>query len=106
MMAREHGIVHRTEELRPATLVALLERCDALRRPERFQALVEACACDWLARPGHEGRDYPPRPRLTRALVALRAVDAGAVARACPDKARIPDEVRAARVAAVQAIRD
>jgi tRNA nucleotidyltransferase (CCA-adding enzyme) len=106
MMAREHGIVHRTEELRPATLVALLERCDALRRPERFQALVEACACDWLARPGREGRDYPPRPRLTRALVALRAVDAGAVARACPDKARIPDEVRAARVAAVQAIRD
>jgi tRNA nucleotidyltransferase (CCA-adding enzyme) len=101
-MAREHGVVHRTEELRPATLVALLERCDALRRPERFAALVEACVCDWLARPGREGLDYPPRQRLEQALAALRAVDAGAVARACPDPSRIPEQVRAARVAALR----
>jgi tRNA nucleotidyltransferase (CCA-adding enzyme) len=103
MMAREHGIVHRAEELRASTLVALLERCDALRRPERFQTLVDACACDWLARPGREGLAYPPRPRLDQALAALRSVDAGAIARACPEPARIPEQVRAARVAAVQA---
>jgi tRNA nucleotidyltransferase (CCA-adding enzyme) len=104
LMAREHGIVHRTGELRPATLVALLERCDALRRPERFHALVEACACDALARPGREGQDYAPRARLEAALAALRAVDAGTIARACPDPARIAQQIRAARVAAVQAL--
>lgn len=128
LMAREHGNIHRTDELRPGTLVALLERCDALRRPDRFQLLVEACACDSLARPGrsknpraalppegaaaglgrpgagHEGQDYAPRRRLKEALAAVRGVDAGSIARACADKARIPDEVRAARVAALRTV--
>lgn len=105
LMAREHGIIHRADELRPATLVTLLERCDALRRPERFQALLDACACDALARPGREEQGYTPRRRMEEALTALRGVDAGAIARACADRARIPDELRAARVAAVRAAR-
>lgn len=102
MMAREHGIVHRAEELRAGTLVALLERCDALRRPERFHSLIDACACDWLARPGREDQtEYPSRARVETALEALKSVNAGALARACQDKAQIPDRLRAARVAAV-----
>jgi len=105
LMAREHGIIHRAGELRPATLVSLLERCDALRRPERFQTLLAACACDALARPGREEQDYGPRRHLEEALAALRGVDAGAIARACADPARIRDEVHAARVAAVRAAR-
>lgn len=104
LMAREHGIVHRAEELRASTLASLLERCDALRRPERFLNLLDACACDALARPGREEQDYPPRARIDRALAAFRGVDAGAVARGCSDKARIPEQVRAARVAAVQGV--
>jgi tRNA nucleotidyltransferase (CCA-adding enzyme) len=102
LMAREHGILHRAGELRAGTLVALLERCDALRRPERFAALLAACACDWLARPGREGQDYPSRGRIDLALQAFRGVDAGAVARACADKALIAEQVHAARVIAVQ----
>ena len=37
LAARYHGDVHRAAELRSSTLVTLLERTDALRRPERFQ---------------------------------------------------------------------
>jgi tRNA nucleotidyltransferase (CCA-adding enzyme) len=103
LMAREHGLIHRVDELRPATLVTLLERGDALRRPERFQALVEACACDWGSRPGREDQVYPPRACLERALAAVRGVDAGAIARACAERARIPAALRAARVAALRA---
>lgn len=104
MVAREHGIVHQGLVLRPETVVKLIERCDGLRRPERFGAMLDACACDFHGRTGYEARPYPQRERLLAALAAVRSVDAGAIARALEDKSRIPAEVHAARVAAVKAL--
>lgn len=104
MVAREHGIVHQGLVLRPETVVKLIERCDGLRRPERFGALLDACACDFHGRTGYETRPYPQRERLLAALAAVRGVDAGAIARALEDKSRIPAEVHVARVAAVKAL--
>ena len=102
MVAREHGNVHRALELRAITAVRLVERCDGLRRPERFAALLDACACDHRGRAGLAGRPYPQRDRLLAVLAAVRGVDAGAIARGLADKSRIPAEVHAARVAAVK----
>jgi tRNA nucleotidyltransferase (CCA-adding enzyme) len=103
LAARHHGEIHRAEELRPATIVALFERCDALRRPERFDLLVDACACDFHGRPGHETLSYHPAPLLRACLAAARAVDAGAIARRLPDTSKIAATVHQARVEAVKA---
>jgi tRNA nucleotidyltransferase (CCA-adding enzyme) len=46
MTAREHGNVSRALELRPNTIVTLLERCDAFRKPERFAQMLLASECD------------------------------------------------------------
>jgi tRNA nucleotidyltransferase (CCA-adding enzyme) len=102
LAAREHGLVHDAAALRPATVVKLLERADALRRPERFGQLLEACECDFRGRPGWEDRPWPAGDILRRALAAVQAVDAGAIAAATPDKARIPERIHEARVAAVR----
>jgi tRNA nucleotidyltransferase (CCA-adding enzyme) len=102
LVAREHGKVHRALELRPATMVELIERADALRRPERFAAMLDACACDALARPGREGAGYPQREHCLLALEAARAVDAGAIAQACTERTQIPARIREARVRAVR----
>ena len=104
MVAREHGIVHRALELRPLTIVRLIERCDGLRRPERFAAMLDACACDHRGRAGLGDRPYPQRGHLLAALAAVRGVDAGAIARGLADKARIPEAVHEARVAALKAL--
>jgi len=104
MVAREHGIVHQAQVLRAVTAVKLVERCDGLRRPERFAALLDACACDFHGRGGNTERPYPQRERLLAVLAAVRGVDAGAIARGLADKSRIPGEVHAARVAAVKAL--
>ena len=64
VVAREHGNVHRSGEFGAAALVRLLERCDALRRPERFGDLLLACECDARGRLGREDAPYPPRERL------------------------------------------
>ena len=101
LMAREHGNIHRALELRADTTVDLLERCDAMRRPERFQQLLGACEADYRGRDGHAERPYPQAQRLDQALAAVRSVDAGAIARAHPE--RVVEALRAARRAAVAA---
>ncbi len=102
LAAREHGVIHDAAVLRPATLVKLLERADALRRPERFGQLLEACECDFRGRPGWEDRPWAAGDILRRALAAVQAVDAGAIAAATTDKAQIPQRIHEARVAAVK----
>ncbi len=108
LAARYHGDLHRAERdgqspLRPATMVGLLEKTDALRRHERFEQLLQTCECDYRGRLGWEDRPYAAAPLWRRVLAAARAVDAGAVARSCADPGQIPARVREARIAAVRA---
>jgi len=102
LAARYHGQVHRAQELRPATVVKLFEHTDALRRPERFEELLQACACDFHGRPGFETLTYSPAPLLRQALAAARGVDAAAIARVQAEPAKIAQAVHAARVHAVK----
>jgi tRNA nucleotidyltransferase (CCA-adding enzyme) len=101
--ARYHGQVHQAAALRPATIVKLLEHTDALRRPERFEQLLEACASDFHGRPGYESLAYAPAPLLRSALAAARSVDAGAIAQRMEDRSKIAGAVHEARVHAVKA---
>ena len=102
--AREHGNVHRALDLDADELLALLERCDALRRPALLAQVLDACEADARGRSGHADDPYPQRERVLAALEAARSVDAGAIAaRVGPDGGRIAQAVRAARVAALAA---
>ncbi len=80
-VARDHGNVHRALELRPGTVVELLERVDAFRRPERFEEFLQACECDFRGRPGYEDKPFPAPDYLRQALQAAQAIDAAEVAR-------------------------
>ncbi len=102
IVARDHGNVHRALELRPATLLELLERLDALRRPDRFEDALAACAADYHGREGYRERPYPQADHLRAALAAARAVDAGGIAREVAANA-IPTAIRRARIAAISA---
>jgi tRNA nucleotidyltransferase (CCA-adding enzyme) len=102
LVAREHGNVHRVMDMGPAALVRLLERCDALRKPARFAEALQACEADLRGRLNFETAPYPQAERLRDALVAARAVDAGAIAQqSAHAPEQIKDAVHAARVRAV-----
>ena len=105
IVAREHGNIHRSESLDAAATLRLLERCDALRRPERFEQALWTCECDARGRAGSEDEPYPQRARLRTALHAVLAVDAtAAAAQAVTRGAQGPaigDAVRQARLAAL-----
>ena len=81
VVAREHGNIHRSESLAAAALMRLLERCDALRRPERFEEVLLACECDARGRLGFGEQPYPQRQRLLTGLRAAQSVDSGVIAR-------------------------
>ena len=74
--AREHLIVHQARELRPGTLLELLERIDVARRPERFEQLLQACLCDARGRTGFEDSEYPQVAYLREAARAMLEVQA------------------------------
>jgi tRNA nucleotidyltransferase (CCA-adding enzyme) len=103
LAARYHGDIHRAAELRADTIVRLFERSDALRRPQRFEQLLEACAADFNGRLGWEAKPYAAAEHLRLALAVVQAVPAGEIAKACSDPAQIPQRIHAARVAAVAA---
>ncbi|EXI76652.1 MAG TPA: multifunctional CCA addition/repair protein [Candidatus Accumulibacter phosphatis] len=102
LVARHHGEVHRAPQLTPAAVVRLLEGSDALRRPDRFEQLLEACICDFHGRLGWLEVPYPAPALLRRALAAVRSVDAAAIAAGCSEPALIAARLSGARVAAVE----
>ena len=102
LVARHHGTVHRSRQLQPEALVELLQDCDALRRPERFEQVLEACSCDARGRSGHKGDAYPQADFLRAMLRAVQGVDAGAIAQGCSDRSLIPLRILEARILAVE----
>ena len=105
VVAREHGNVHRSEELGPAATVRLLERCDAFRKPKRFDEVLLACECDARGRLGLEGRPYPQRERLLQALATVQRVSTAEVAREAQQRGftgeKIAQAIHQARVRAL-----
>ena len=99
--ARYHGDIHRGLELRPDTVLKLLQAVDAFRKPQRFGDLLNASIADSRGRPGFEQRPFPQADRLQLALAAANSVDAGAIAQAQSDKTRIADAIASARLHAI-----
>jgi tRNA nucleotidyltransferase (CCA-adding enzyme) len=105
MTARYHTHVHRAFELRAATIVKMLEACDALRRPERFRDFLLACEADKRGRTGLETRPYPQRDFFERAQAAVAAIALTADERRGLSGEQIGQELRRRRIAAVEALR-
>lgn len=76
MACREHLNVHRLDELRDATVLELLTRCDAFRKPERIAQLARVCEADKRGRLGSSEHDYPQGRELQRLHAAAGAVNA------------------------------
>jgi tRNA nucleotidyltransferase (CCA-adding enzyme) len=105
VVAREHGNIHRSGELGAAALVRLIERCDAIRKPARFDEVLLACECDARGRLGFEDAAYPQRARLGAALVAAQSVATSVIAASAASKGvtgqKVGEMIHAARVQAV-----
>jgi tRNA nucleotidyltransferase (CCA-adding enzyme) len=101
LVSRYHLDAHRVTELRDNTLLELLERLDAFRRPARFEQWVLACEADARGRKGLENRDYPQADRLRRARDAAANVTLDPAERDGLEGPQIAEKLRKARLAAL-----
>ncbi len=106
IVAEFHTHCHRAQEIKDKTILKVLERTDAFRRPERFEQFLVTCECDARGRTGLEDREYPQADLLRAAFSAAAAVDAGAIAHANAEHPeRIPEAIRRARQRAIRETR-
>ncbi len=105
VVAREHGHIHSSASLGAAAALRLLVRCDALRRPERFGQVLQACMCDARGRLGWQERPYPQAERLQALLQAALSIDTAEVARQAQAEglsgAQVGERIEAARTDAL-----
>ena len=80
VVAREHGNIHRSPTFTAAAIVGLLERCDALRQPDRFVDILLACECDARGRLGMQDTHYPAAKILMKALHHAKSIAAHVIA--------------------------
>ncbi len=104
LVAEFHTLCHRALELRPDTVLKVLERADAFRRPERFEEFLTTCEADARGRLGLEERRYDQVGYLRGAAESARSVDAGAIAKAVPGD-QVQAAIRRARIDALTAFK-
>ena len=104
-VARYHGHCHKVDELRPATILKVLEALDAFRRRDKFADFLAACEADARGRKGLEDADYPQANRMRAALEAAAEITAEPFL----DKGLAPealgDAIRKARISAIKKIK-
>jgi tRNA nucleotidyltransferase (CCA-adding enzyme) len=106
LVARYHGQCHRVRELRPQTILGILEAADAFRRPERFPDFLVACEADARGRKGLEDQDYDQSSRMNEARTAAASVRAAPFVEAGIEANKIGDAIRIERIKTIGALRD
>jgi tRNA nucleotidyltransferase (CCA-adding enzyme) len=104
IVARYHGNVHRAFELRPNTILEILEKADAFRRPERFAQALLACEADSRGRLGLENIAYPQREYFQAARDVAAAIKPTPDDIAQKDGAKIAQRLHERRLHAIAAI--
>ncbi len=92
--------MHRLYELKDATVLTLLERCDAFRQGARVSQLAIVCEADKRGRAGLQDEAYPQGAELVRLFDVARAVRAGDVAPGL-DGPAVGEAMHTARIAAI-----
>ncbi|QDE41115.1 multifunctional CCA addition/repair protein [Luteibacter pinisoli] len=104
MVCRHHLNAHQAFELKPATVLRLLESLGALRRPERLEAFLLACMADKRGRLGHENDDYPQAGFLRACRAAAAAVTSKPFVEAGLEGPAIGEAMKKAQAQAIAAV--
>lgn len=104
-VSKFHLNSHKALELRPNTLLELLENLDAFRRPDRFESFVVACEADARGRKGLEDRHYPQSSFLRAARKAAASVALTTEEREGLSGEQIAQRIRQKRIEALSSLK-
>lgn len=101
-VARYHGLCHKVAELRPATILKILEAIDAFRRPDRLDDFLAACEADARGRRGREEISYDQAHRMRMALAAAAKITAQPFVEQELTAEALGEAIRMARISAIK----
>lgn len=103
-MCRHHISFGQAMNLKVSTIAKMLVKCDAFRRPARFENILNASVCDFRGRGGDYPNQYfPQHDRFRNALKAALTVNQAEIAERYKDKPQfIADAIHGARVSAIK----
>jgi len=104
MVAKFHGKLYQSLDMRPSTLLEFLIQLDAIRQPERFNGFLQACEADSRGRTGLENCPTPAADLMRKVLDAAFSIDAGTIASKQSDVEKIKIAVFEARVEAIKRV--
>lgn len=102
---RYHTHIHRAFEEKPKTLLKVLNKTDAFRKPERFEKFLLACIADSHGRPGYEDYDYQQAPFFSRIRKEAAAINVQDIIKAGFEKKAISDELHKRRLTLIKKIK-
>lgn len=104
IVAKYHGKLHQTSQMRAETLLTFLMELDAIRQPARFKDFLKACEADSRGRTGLELCETPAADLMLKVLAAALSVDAGQIAQQHSEPEKIRAAIFAARLQAVKQV--
>jgi len=100
-VARFHGVCHRAAELRPETLLKVLEALGAFREGGMLEDFLAACEADYRGRKGRTEHEYPAAEVFREAFRAASGVSGAELGAEGYEGARLGSELRRRRIAAI-----
>jgi tRNA nucleotidyltransferase (CCA-adding enzyme) len=105
-VAENHGLVHAAFEMRPNTLLKLLEKLRAFHNSDNLDKFLIACLADSRGRPGWEEKPYPQLGYIEQAYKAAAGVEPHFLIEQGFTGALLGQRIREAKIAAIQLIKD
>lgn len=75
LVSEHHTNIHSAFELRASTMVGIMDKCDAWRKPQRFQQMLQCCVADSKGRTGFELLPYPTADYMWQAFQQALTAD-------------------------------
>jgi len=103
-VAEYHTHMHLLFEMKPATILKVIEALDSFRKPERFAQYLLAGEADFRGRPGYETSPMPEIDVFQQCFQASKAIIAKPFIEQGITGPAIADAIRQARISAIDQI--
>lgn len=97
-----HLHLHRIDTLKGSTIVKLLERSDAFRKPARFEQFLQVCEADFKGRTGFEEKEYPQAAIVQQALKLCQTIQPQELIKQGYSGKKLGEEIHRERVSLVK----
>ena len=101
LVAEHHLKCHRLLDMRPQSILRLLETLDAFRRPKRVEHFAQACEADARGRLGLEDSQYPQSGLLVACGQIAKEVDTKPLLEQGYRGLKLAEQIRRARTRAI-----